>query len=264
MGCHPRRNGAMRARLLARAGLAVLVASRLACASHHPRFDPAEQQAIDSDDPHGPYPGTSRPSEILANISFSARALALDHAWKHRGSDAWFPTEILNGKAIKASRLLEVERDAAEREGNYFIVDVETTRGRPLLVHVVVNKRSGWLMSWAEAQVRTWHWSSLDLEAVGAQLERRFGAVNARYYDPSSNFGYSLFDPMVVADMADGRVIVNHWLDVFKEVGFEPDPPNLTEAELASRRAVQAQEPVIFKGEGVVKFRRLGPLETDR
>lgn len=104
------------------------------------------------------------------------------------------------------------------------------------------------------------------LDSVSARLSERYRAVNARYFLTVSNLGRAdPIQPLIVADTPNGRVIVNSDLEVFEEVGFERDPPGLSESAMVERRSNQSKTgSYLVKKDGVVRFRRAGTINAER
>ena len=201
-----------------------------------------------------PFPGTRNPHEILANLRF---AIMETEMYKRRpGLET-----LLDLEAIKARRVVEVQSEDAG--GDYFIVDVDTKEGAPL-VTVLMRKASGLWMSLLDyREGRTYRLPVL--ASVSARLKERFGAANARYFFTPSNLGnVDPYHPLILGETAKGRVLVNCDLEVFLEGEFEEDPPGLTRSAIARHRWERMQnETFVFKDNGMIKFVRAGKIEAE-
>jgi hypothetical protein len=200
-----------------------------------------------------PFPGTRNPHEILANLRF---AMMETQMYKRPGLEA-----LLDLDAIRGRRVVEVQSE--DPGGDYFIVDVDTKAGAPL-VTVLMRKASGLWMSLLDYQEgRTYRLPVL--ASVSAGLKERFGAGNARYFFTPSNLGrVDPYHPLIVADTPKGRVLVNCDLEVFVESEFEKDPPGLTRSALAQHRTEKMKDGAfMFKENGMIKFVRAGNLTAE-
>ncbi len=201
-----------------------------------------------------PFPGTSKPDEILANIQFSL--------WSTRTYGEGFEALFEPG-AVTVERLLEVQDP---RGGDYLLLEVRRKNSNQVWTFGF-RKQTG-LMAFCAGCIVPGDSSVVTgiprIEAVSDQLERRFGAHDAHYFAPPfTNLGYlaNCDNPLITARSAKGTIVVNRELVVFEEAGFELDPPELSPEARQQRRAQQLNgRYFIAADDAVMWFEKVGTL----
>jgi hypothetical protein len=203
-----------------------------------------------------PFPGTSDPKELLANIQYSV--------WKSKLYGSGLEA-VFDPNAVTLAQIVAVE---CPQTGDYFIVDLEATGEQPL-ARMIVKKETGF---WAAAgwwRVRPEPDLRARLDRVALELKQRYRAGRAWYFSPGfNNLSVGLdFNPLIAADTPDGRIMVTPEQRVFQESGFEPDPPGLSAEERQQLRQRQVNaKPVYFiaTDDGFLRFRNIGVLDVKR
>jgi hypothetical protein len=165
-------------------------------------------------------------------------------------------------QSLSASRILEVAGDSPDR--NYYLVDVDGTDGTQIATIAIY--KSGLPIGVQDFRDSRRMNTLPDLSSVVAALAREYRITSHGYYfSPRANFGDGFFRPLVVVHTTSGRLMVNDRLDVFQEQKVEKDPPGLARGQKDKLRSEQeAAGPAIFSDDGVVTFRHIGKIKTDR
>ncbi len=156
-----------------------------------------------------PYPWTTDPKQILANLQHAIRVIGLNRDFKSYEAMLHAPT---------FRRVLDV---TSERRDDYYLV--ELTDGEGTLLGVAALKKNGTLLGSWPAEGTTPLQSVPDLPAVSRALSMRFGASRCYYYhtQPTNIAGASdPFLPLIAANGPDGRLFVDVRLNVYRESGL--------------------------------------------
>jgi len=177
---------------------------------------------------HPPYPNTTKPAEIRANLLWSLEQSHWDPALE----------QALRQASIVFARTLDVESGLGR---DYYLLEIDTTTGAPF--RTVKLGKDGWIQADAPWNGHPRRVTALDLQLVAQQLREKHGAVNAHYfhtYGTVESGSGSDFLPLVKAQTPDGTVLlVNSKGEVFRQLAIEPlqgATPEAKEADLARRR----------------------------
>jgi hypothetical protein len=177
---------------------------------------------------HPPFPNTTQPAEIRANLLWSLEQSHWDPALE----------QALRQGSIVFARTLDVESGLGR---DYYLLEIDTTTGAPF--RTVKLGKDGWIQADAPWNGHPRRVTALDLQLVAQQLREKHGAVNAHYfhtYGTVESGSGSDFLPLVKAQTPDGTVLlVNSKGEVFRQLAIEPlqgATPEAKEADLARRR----------------------------
>jgi hypothetical protein len=170
---------------------------------------------------HPPYPNTTKPAEIRANLLWSLEQSHWDPALE----------QALRQGSIVFARTLDVESGLGR---DYYLLEIDTTTGAPF--RTVKLGKDGWIQADAPWNGHPRRVTALDLQVVAQQLREKHGAVNAHYfhtYGTVESGGGSDFLPLVKAQTPDGTVLlVNSKGEVFRQLAITPRPFSYCTARL--------------------------------
>jgi hypothetical protein len=177
---------------------------------------------------HPPFPNTTKPAEIRANLLWSLEQSHWDPALE----------QALRQGSIVFARTLDVESGLGH---DYYLLEIDTTTGAAF--RTIQLGKDGWIQADAPWNGRPRRVTAPDLQVVAQQLREKYGAVSPHYfhtYGTVESGGGGEFLPLVKAQTPDGTVLlVNSKGEVFRQLAIEPlqgATPEAKEADLARRR----------------------------
>jgi hypothetical protein len=160
-----------------------------------------------------PFPGTRDPQQILANLAYAIR---------EGGFGKRHTTVAQMAENPKIRRLMEVEDQLDQ--GDYWLIELENPSGQYIGMAAV--RKDGRMRGIGAGDGITEPSPAIrvaDLAKVQKVIGARFGATRARYAIGLATVDtYQEYYPLIVADSAQGTVLVTRRLEVYRETRRVP------------------------------------------
>ena len=201
-----------------------------------------------------PFPDTRDPEQILANLAYAIREGGFDRRRATIAQMAEKPT---------IRRLMEVEDQLGE--GDYWLLELENSSGRYIGMAAV--RKDGRMRAIGAAdgvtepppEVRV-----ADLARVQKAIGARFGASRAHYAIGLATIDtYHVYYPLIVADSAQGTVLVTRRLEVYRETQRVPKAQRTDATRHGMAVPNIGQSAYVTKSGDLLVLESLGKLSRD-